>query len=34
MPELEWYVGYPLALLLMVAAAIVPLKVFKREGWM
>jgi magnesium transporter len=34
MPELEWYVGYPLALLLMVAAAIVPLKVFKRKGWM
>ena len=34
MPELEWAHGYPLALLAMVAAAIVPYWVFKLKKWL
>jgi magnesium transporter len=34
MPELDWPFGYPLALALMVASAIMPLKFFKRRGWL
>jgi len=34
MPELEWYLGYPLALLLMLCAAILPYWIFKRKGWL
>lgn len=34
MPELGWEWGYPLALLAMVAAAVVPLWVFRRIGWL
>lgn len=34
MPELHWDYGYALSLLLMVLAAIMPLIVFKRKGWM
>jgi len=34
MPELNWPIGYPLALLLMVASAIVPLIYFRRKGWL
>jgi magnesium transporter len=34
MPELNWSLGYPLALLLMVVAAVVPYLWFKREGWL
>ena len=34
MPELEWWYGYPLALALMVAAAVVPYLYFKRRGWL
>lgn len=34
MPELEWSVGYPLALLLMVATAVLPIWYFKRKGWL
>ena len=33
MPELHWRLGYPLALVLMVAAAVVPFWYFKRKGW-
>lgn len=33
MPELGWYLGYPFALLLMVAAAVVLYFLFKRRGW-
>jgi len=33
MPELDWYLGYPFALLLMVAAAVVPYLYFRRKGW-
>jgi magnesium transporter len=34
MPELEWVHGYPYALVLMVAAAIVPYLVFKWKKWL
>ncbi|MBX3530421.1 MAG: magnesium transporter CorA family protein [Rhizobiaceae bacterium] len=34
MPELGWEWGYPLALLAMAAAAVVPLWVFRRIGWL
>jgi magnesium transporter len=34
MPELNWALGYPMALLLMVITAAVPYLWFKREGWL
>ncbi len=34
MPELHWLVGYPWALLLMLASAIAPYWYFKRKGWL
>lgn len=34
MPELKWAVGYPLALALMVASAILPYWFFRRRGWL
>ncbi|MGA1079374.1 MAG: CorA family divalent cation transporter, partial [Steroidobacteraceae bacterium] len=34
MPELDWPLGYPLALLLMLASAIVPYLYFRRRGWL
>ena len=34
MPELDWMLGYPLALLLMVFSAVVPYVYFKRRGWL
>jgi magnesium transporter len=34
MPELYWYYGYPIALLLMVASAVLPLWYLKRRGWL
>src|SRR5437588_8366226 len=34
MPELEWTHGYPFALVLMVAAAIVPYFIFKWKKWL
>jgi len=33
MPELEWYFGYPLAILLMIGSAILPYYYFKRRRW-
>ncbi|HET8726372.1 MAG TPA: magnesium transporter CorA family protein [Alphaproteobacteria bacterium] len=33
MPELHWALGYPLALVLMVVSAILPLWYFRRRGW-
>lgn len=33
MPELGWIAGYPLALLLMIVSAILPVWWFKRHGW-
>jgi magnesium transporter len=34
MPELDWMLGYPMALLLMLASAITPYLYFKRRGWL
>lgn len=34
MPELNWYFGYPLALLLMVAIAAGMLIYFVKQGWL
>ena len=34
LPELDWWFGYPLALALMVVAAVVPYLYFKRRGWL
>jgi magnesium transporter len=34
MPELHWYLGYPMALTLMVASAVLPLWYLKRRGWL
>lgn len=34
MPELDWPLGYPLAVLLMVASAITPYALFKHRGWL
>ncbi|WP_024513615.1 magnesium transporter CorA family protein [Bradyrhizobium sp. Tv2a-2] len=34
MPELEWVHGYPIALLAMVAAAVVPYYIFKIKKWL
>jgi magnesium transporter len=33
-PELEWQLGYPFALLLMVISAIAPFWYFRRRGWL
>jgi len=34
MPELQWKLGYPFALLLMAFTVIVPLLIFWRKGWL
>ncbi|MBL8789083.1 MAG: magnesium transporter CorA family protein [Rhizobiales bacterium] len=34
MPELQWDLGYPWAILLMVLSAILPFIYFKRKGWL
>jgi magnesium transporter len=34
MPELEWYWGYPLAIVLMLLAAGLPYLYFRRKGWL
>ncbi len=34
MPELEWLLGYPWALALIVVSTVLPLIWFKRHGWM
>lgn len=34
MPELEWPLGYPLALLAMLVAALIPYIYFRRKGWL
>ncbi len=34
MPELNWSVGYPFALGLMVVSAVLPILYFKRKGWL
>ena len=34
MPELSWSLGYPMALVLIVVSAVIPLAWFKKRGWM
>jgi magnesium transporter len=34
MPELDWEFGYPLALLLIVLSATIPVYWFRRKGWL
>ena len=34
MPELDWEFGYPMSLVLMIIAAILPYLYFKRRGWL
>lgn len=34
MPELQWTFGYPLAILLMILAAVLPYRYFKWRGWL
>lgn len=34
MPELDWDFGYPLAIMIMIASAILPFAYFKRRGWL
>jgi magnesium transporter len=34
LPELNWHLGYPFALALMVASAVTPFWYFKRRGWL
>jgi magnesium transporter len=34
MPELTWTLGYPMAILLMAAAAILPFLYFRKRGWL
>ena len=34
MPELDWAMGYPYALALMAASALVPMWYFRRRGWL
>jgi magnesium transporter len=34
MPELDWRIGYPLALLAMLVSAVLPYLYFRRRGWL
>jgi magnesium transporter len=34
MPELDWWFGYPLAILVMILVAIGPYLFFKSRGWL
>jgi magnesium transporter len=34
MPELDWTVGYPIAICVMVASALLPMWYFRRRGWL
>ncbi|MFL9924670.1 magnesium/cobalt transporter CorA [Herbaspirillum lusitanum] len=34
MPELEWGIGYPLAIMMMIGSAIAPFWYFRRRGWL
>lgn len=34
MPELEWHLGYPLAIMGMVMSAIIPFFIFRWKGWL
>ncbi len=34
MPELEWPLGYPFAIVLMICSALLPMWYFRRKGWL
>jgi magnesium transporter len=34
MPELQWMLGYPFALLMMAISILLPYLFFKRKGWL
>ncbi|MDQ6912436.1 MAG: magnesium transporter, partial [Verrucomicrobiota bacterium] len=34
LPELSWPLGYPFALMVMLASAVLPYLWFKRRGWL
>ena len=34
MPELKWALGYPLAIVIMIASALLPIVYFKRRRWL
>ena len=34
MPEIDWSLGYPYALVLMAASALIPMWYFRRRGWL
>jgi len=34
MPELDWQLGYPFAIALMVASVVAPFVYFRRKGWL
>lgn len=34
MPELDWQLGYPFALVLMVLSAVIPVYYFRQKGWL
>jgi magnesium transporter len=34
MPELDWTLGYPWAIGVMVVSALIPLAYFKKKGWL
>jgi magnesium transporter len=34
MPELNWALGYPYALALMVGSAVIPMIYFRKRGWL
>ena len=34
MPELNWQLGYPFAVLVMIASAVTPFLYFRRKGWL
>jgi magnesium transporter len=34
MPELDWPLGYPFAILLMICSALLPMWYFRRRGWL
>ena len=34
MPELKWHLGYPIALVLILASAVLPFMYARRKGWL
>jgi magnesium transporter len=34
MPELKWHLGYPMALVLILASAVLPYMFARRKGWL